>query len=164
MKAYLVVVSVVAAMVAGCGGDEGCADCTRGGEPTEVGAAYAFAGVESAESGGFLTRTLSLEMWNASAYSRICQYTYSYPEMDGTVVAGNVVAGETLAPNEWRRRTITVPLGRSVTVTANCRHPWWPEIDIRAGDSVTTMPMTVNRTCTAIYDEAYGPDMAIPCA
>lgn len=164
MKAYLVVVSVVSAMVAGCGGDETCADCALGGDVAEVVTASALPGGESAESGGFLTRTLALEMWNASDYSRICQYSYSYPELDGTTVSGNVVASETLDANEWRRRSVTVPLGRVVTLTANCRHSGWPEVDIRAGETITTLPMTVNRACTAIYDEAYGPDMVVPCA
>jgi hypothetical protein len=108
-------------------------------------------------------RTLYLEMWNAHTSDRICQYSYRHTNLSGETISGNVVAGETISANGWRYGSVYVLYGHTVTLTANCRHPGFPEIDIRASTTITTLPMTVNRTCRAIYDEVYDPTMAVPC-
>lgn len=175
MKSLSVVLVVVTSLVTGCGDDGACADCTNAVVNVETVSASACrvdecpppddSGEEGPVQTGYpaMGRTLYLELWNADDNDRICQYSYRYSDLSGAEVSGNVVAGEIVAANGWRFGSVYVLYGKDVTLTANCRHPGWPEIDIRASTTITTLPMTVNRTCRAIYDETYDPTMAIPC-
>lgn len=109
------------------------------------------------------TRKLSLELWDASPYARICQFSYAYTAYDGSTVSASVVAGEYVDADGWRYGAVNVPYGHTVTLNASCWHPEWPEVQVRAAIQLDTLPMDRNRTCRANYDELYGPAMTLPC-
>lgn len=169
MKIYIAVFVLAAAAIAGCGGDGACADCT-GSDASGLTASACRVdecpppGGDDIPGGGTpVTRKLYLELWNADDESRICQYSYRFWDANGVVTDGSLVAAETISADGWRFGSISVPSGQSVTLVATCWHPGWPETNIRASTTLTTLPLTINRTCRAIYDEKYGPTMAIPC-
>lgn len=109
------------------------------------------------------SRRLTLELQNAAGAERVCQLTWSYSRADGTVASGALVSAELVPANGWRSGYLDVPFGRTVSVSAGCWHPGYPEVPLRAGTSVTTLPMDRPRWCRAIYSENQGPSMAIPC-
>lgn len=154
MKAVLS--AVLAMCVVGCGVEAGeeaasvsAAQCRLETCPPE----------DPDDSDVYTYRTLSLKLWNAAPGARLCQYTYSFTRWDGGTESGAVVAASWVEADGWRSRSVNVPLGRTVALTASC---WLPDRP-RASTTLTTLPMDRARTCRAIYDEAYGPNVALPC-
>lgn len=174
----LFVVSVVLAVgVVACGGEapcEACPEVVEGGEVGDVQQVHGTAcpvddyncnpdpGPEDPDP-VLITRTLKLQIWNASPETRVCQLTYRYPNADGTDTSITRLAAGSLSADERRLFTESIPYNKSVTITAACWHPGYPEVDIRAGATLTTLPMDQNRECMQAYSETYGPQMQMPC-
>lgn len=171
MKFASVVVALIASLVVGCGDGGECDDCPDAGGVAESACRVDECPPPGGDDdipgggggGGTVTRTLFLELWNADDESRICQYSYRHTDSTGSEVAGSIVAAELVSADGWRFGSIAVPYGHAVTLTASCWHPGWPEVAIRASTTLTTLQLTTNRTCRAVYDEAYGPTVALPC-
>jgi hypothetical protein len=168
MKTLSVMLAVL--LVVGCGGVEG-------GETVEVDGGNTVSAYvdrcetnpnlpECYEGGGdpvYTYKTLNLELWNAVADTRICQYTWSHLRWDGTTATGAVLAAAPVAADEWRHDSLSVPYGRTATLTATCWHPNYPTVALRASTTLATLPMDRTRTCRATYDETYGPTMYLTC-
>lgn len=166
MLMVTVVSAVVLAMgVMGCGGmEEQCGGCQAEAilEPTEQ--TLLDADVVVILGAGLASRDLNVELWNNASGERVCSLTYRYATLTGGTVSGPILPPAILNAGQRRTGTVEVPYAHKVIVTATCRHPGWPDVDLTATTSVEAPAMIVDRDCLAAYSETAGvAQMQVPC-
>lgn len=113
---------------------------------------------------------VAMSVTNNSARERVCSFSYSFRDWDGSVVNGPQTPPQLVSAGQSISATTSVPLNQIVAFSAGCQHPEYPCLpgytcaDDYAANSSRTEPVRDRMTCRAnYYEESDWRAMNIAC-